>query len=207
MQWHEGWPTIEVAGHVGLILHRSSLRGGHVMRTRLRIAHLADHPEAIPVIRRWFEVEWAAYYGPGGPGDAEQDLLAYSSRGKLPVGLIALYDDALCGIAALKAHSLSTHTHLGPWAAAGFVLPPFRGRGIGSSLVGALKRWHEASATQPCIVQRPPRWGCWNATDGNSWSGSDTTAKRCPSIKRRSNNMRHRTHHPPPGVRAGAPHR
>lgn len=108
------------------------------MRTRLRIAHLADHPEAIPVMRRWFDVEWAAYYGPGGPGDAEQDLRAYASRGKLPVGLIAWYDDALCGIAALKAHSLSTHTHLSPWAAAGFVLPPFRGRGIGSSLVGAL---------------------------------------------------------------------
>jgi GNAT superfamily N-acetyltransferase len=56
----------------------------------------------------------------------------------LPVGLIAWYDNELCGIAALKAHSLSPHTHLSPWAAAGFVLPPFRGRGIGSSLVRAL---------------------------------------------------------------------
>jgi GNAT superfamily N-acetyltransferase len=112
---------------------------GHVMRTSLRIAHLADYPEAIPVIRRWFEREWAAYYGPGGPGDAEQDLLAYASRGTLPVGLIAFDDDQLCGIAALKSHSLSTHTHVGPWAAAGFVLPPFRGRGIGSSLLQALE--------------------------------------------------------------------
>ena len=112
---------------------------GNVMSTRLRIAKLADHPEAIPVIRRWFEMEWAAYYGPGGPGDAEQDLLAYSSREKLPVGLIAFDDDQLCGIAALKAHSMSTHTHLGPWAAAGLVRPPFRGRGIGSSLVRALE--------------------------------------------------------------------
>jgi GNAT superfamily N-acetyltransferase len=109
------------------------------MRTSLRIAHLADYPEAIPVIRRWFEREWAAYYGPGGPGDAAQDLLAYASRGTLPVGLIAFDDDQLCGIAALKAHSLSTHTHLSPWAAAGLVLPPFRGRGIGASLLQALE--------------------------------------------------------------------
>jgi GNAT superfamily N-acetyltransferase len=108
------------------------------MMTRLRIANLADHPEAIPVMRQWFEMEWAAYYGPGGPGDAEQDLWAYASRGTLPVGLIACYDNERCGIAALKAHSLSTHTHLSPWAAAGFVLPPFRGRGIGSSLVHGL---------------------------------------------------------------------
>jgi GNAT superfamily N-acetyltransferase len=114
------------------------------MSASLRIAHLADYPEAIPVIRRWFELEWAAYYGPGGPGDAEQDLLAYASRGTLPVGLIAFYDDQLCGIAvlkshSLKSHSLSTHTHVGPWAAAGLVLPPFRGRGIGASLLQALE--------------------------------------------------------------------
>jgi GNAT superfamily N-acetyltransferase len=109
------------------------------MSPSLRISHLADYPEAIPVIRRWFEREWAAFYGPGGPGDAERDLLAYSSRGKLPVGLIAFYGEQLCGIAVLKAHSLSTHTHVGPWAAAGLVLPPFRGRGIGSRLLQALE--------------------------------------------------------------------
>ena len=74
-------------------------------------------------------MEWAAYYGPGGPGDAKQDLLAYSSRETLPVGLIAFYDDQLCGVAALKAHSISAHPHLAPWAAAGLVLPQFRGPG------------------------------------------------------------------------------
>ena len=109
------------------------------MSISLRISNLADHPEAIPGIRRWFEIEWAAYYGPGGPGDAEQDLLAYSSHEKVPVGLIAFQDDQLCGIAALKAQSFSTHTHLGPWAAAGLVLPQFRGRGIGSRLLRSLE--------------------------------------------------------------------
>jgi GNAT superfamily N-acetyltransferase len=109
------------------------------MHMLLRISHLADHPEAIPVIQRWFEEEWAAYYGPGGPGDAERDLWAYSRRGQLPVGLMAFYDGQLCGIAALTAHSIRTHTHLGPWAAAGLVRPPFRGRGVGSGLLWALE--------------------------------------------------------------------
>jgi GNAT superfamily N-acetyltransferase len=109
------------------------------MRVILRISHLADHPEAIPVIRRWFEEEWASYYGPGGPGDAARDLRAYSGRGELPVGLIAFYDEQLCGIAALTAHSIRTHTHLGPWAAASLVLPAFRGRGVGSGLLRALE--------------------------------------------------------------------
>jgi GNAT superfamily N-acetyltransferase len=109
------------------------------MRAILRISHLADHPEAIPVIRRWFEEAWAGYYGPGGPGDAEGDLWAYSGRGQLPVGLIAFYEGQLCGIAALTARSIRTHTHLGPWAAAGLVRPPFRGRGVGSALLRALE--------------------------------------------------------------------
>jgi GNAT superfamily N-acetyltransferase len=109
------------------------------MRTILRIAHLADHPEAVPVIRKWCEEEWAGYYGPGGPGDAARDLRAYSGRRELPVGLIAFYEGQLCGIAALTAHSIRTHTHLGPWAAAGLVLPSFRGRGVGSGLLHALE--------------------------------------------------------------------
>lgn len=68
----------------------------------LRIGHLADHPEAVPVLKEWFETEWADYYGPTGPGDAEWDLIAYSSREKLPVGLVAFCEDRLGGIAALK---------------------------------------------------------------------------------------------------------
>jgi GNAT superfamily N-acetyltransferase len=105
----------------------------------VRICHLADYPEALPVVKAWFETEWPDYYGPAGPGDAEQDLLVYSSRGKLPVGLVAFYDDQLCGVAALKPESISTHTHLCPWAAAGLVLRRFRRKGIGASLVSALE--------------------------------------------------------------------
>jgi GNAT superfamily N-acetyltransferase len=109
------------------------------MDAHVRISYLADHPEARPVLKRWFETEWADYYGPTGPGDAEQDLVAYSSREKLPVGLVAFYGAQLCGIAVLKPDSISTHKHLSPWAAAGLVVPRFRRRGIGASLVSALE--------------------------------------------------------------------
>jgi len=109
------------------------------MNGRLKIAYLADHPEAVPIIAEWFKTEWAAYYGTGGPGCAEHDLFTYAGCEQLPVGLIAYCDDQLCGIAALKADSISTHTHLGPWVAAGLVLPPFRRRGIGTGLISALE--------------------------------------------------------------------
>ncbi len=85
----------------------------------LRIGLLADHPEAIPILRQWFESEWAPYYGPGGPGNTLQDLQNSCNRVQLPVALVALYEGEVCGTAALKAESVSTHTHLTPWLAAG----------------------------------------------------------------------------------------
>jgi GNAT superfamily N-acetyltransferase len=109
------------------------------MDTNVHISRLADHPDAVPVLKQWFEAAWADYYGPAGPGDAEQDLIAYSSREQLPVGLVAFCEGQLCGIAALKPESISTHKHLHPWVAAGFVVPRFRRRGIGAKLVSALE--------------------------------------------------------------------
>lgn len=109
------------------------------MDTRLRIEHLADHPEVLPVLKEWFETEWASYYGPGGPGDARGDLLAYANRTELPVGLVAFFEDELCGVAALKSESIATHLHLGPWAAAGLVNRSYRRRGIGTELIRALE--------------------------------------------------------------------
>lgn len=40
---------------------------------------------------------------------------------------------------ALKAGSISTHSHLGPWAAAGLVHPAHRGQGIGAELLRAVE--------------------------------------------------------------------
>ena len=109
------------------------------MDSKLRIEQLADHPEAIPILKEWFESEWGSYYGPTGPGDAQRDLLAYANRGALPLGVVALYANELCGVAALRAESIATHAHLSPWAAAGLVRPCLRRRGIGTELIRALE--------------------------------------------------------------------
>jgi GNAT superfamily N-acetyltransferase len=105
----------------------------------LRIGFLADHPEVVPILARLFESEWSAYYGVGGPGNARQDLLFYSNRYELPVGLVAFVNLEPCGVAALKAESIATHKHLAPWVGGGMVAPQFRRNGIGARLIMSLE--------------------------------------------------------------------
>ncbi|MDG9670808.1 GNAT family N-acetyltransferase [Hahella sp. CR1] len=109
------------------------------MDRRLVVKYLADAPEAVPALAASFETEWPDWYGPKGPGDAEADLRQFCSRDALPVGMVAFLDGELVGVAALKAQSITTHPHLGPWAAAGWVKPELRRRGLGAALLTALE--------------------------------------------------------------------
>jgi GNAT superfamily N-acetyltransferase len=110
------------------------------MSCNLHIEYLADHPEALPALEQLFRSEWSSYYGPGGPGNAHRDLLAYSNRSELPIGLVAFIGQEPCGVAALKAESISTHKHLAPWVGGGMVAPQYRRNSIGARLVSELER-------------------------------------------------------------------
>lgn len=109
------------------------------MDTTIIVEPLAAHREALPRLEEWFKQEWPSYYGSGGPGDARWDLLSFANLGSLPVGVVALRDGKVCGVAALKAESIASHRHLCPWAAAGLVEPALRGQGIGTRLLHALE--------------------------------------------------------------------
>src|SRR5882672_6806706 len=92
------------------------------------IKHLAEQRHVLPKLRAWFESEWPAYYGAGGHGNAEQDLLAYANSGSVPFGLVAFRQDKPCGFVALKREAFPSHPHLFPWAGAAYVEPSLRMR-------------------------------------------------------------------------------
>ena len=104
------------------------------------INHLAEERHLLPMLQAWFEAEWPAYYGVGGSGNVERDLLAYANCGSVPVGLVAFRQGEPCGFAALKREAFPSHPHLLPWAGAAYVKPSMRGQGIGRSLLLALEQ-------------------------------------------------------------------
>jgi GNAT superfamily N-acetyltransferase len=101
---------------------------------------LRQRPEFCAFFAQQFESEWPKWYGPGGEGDAREDLHAFANpEGNLPVGVVAI--DAVgspIGIAALKEASIASHRHLMPWATAGYVVPSRRRAGVGAKLLSAL---------------------------------------------------------------------
>jgi GNAT superfamily N-acetyltransferase len=101
---------------------------------------LRERPEFCAFFAQQFKSEWPSWYGPGGQGDAAEDLEAFANlEGRVPVAVIAIDEaDSPVGIAALRSTSIATHKHLGPWATAGYVVPAFRRQGIGVQLLRAL---------------------------------------------------------------------
>jgi GNAT superfamily N-acetyltransferase len=109
------------------------------MTSAVIVEPLAHHRELMPLVAEWFVSEWPSWYGPGGLGNIAQDVETFAaSDTALPVGMVNFEDEVPVGAAALKALSIPSHSHLSPWAAAGYVSPACRGRGLGALLLQGL---------------------------------------------------------------------
>ena len=104
------------------------------------IVPLAAARAHIPLLVRWFEAEWAPWYGPDGDGDARHDLDCAARHAGLPYAVVAL-DTAggPTGTASLRGDSVGSDLAAGPWLSAIYVDPGFRGQGIGTALVAAIE--------------------------------------------------------------------
>ncbi len=96
-------------------------------------------PRLAATVSGWLLAEWPQWYGPDGPGNLAGDVQAFGrSETELPVGFVVFSGSEAIGFAALKQESIASHKHLSPWAAAGVVLPQYRGRGVGAFLLQAM---------------------------------------------------------------------
>jgi GNAT superfamily N-acetyltransferase len=108
------------------------------------ITYLADYPQYVPVVAGWIFDEW----GWEMPGSTLESTLAdfslHLNRDRIPLTMLALVEGQPVGTASIFMHDMDVRMDLTPWLAAVYVLPGFRGRGIGSQLVREI----EAVATR-----------------------------------------------------------
>ncbi|AKR57426.1 N-acetyltransferase [Youhaiella tibetensis] len=100
------------------------------------IHSMADRPDWTRAVARWWHAQWgeAMGYTPEGGIAAIESLNAPEGR---QAALVALVDDVPAGSVFLTDRDLQTHRHLRPWLAGLYVLPEFRGQGVGEALMAA----------------------------------------------------------------------
>lgn len=104
----------------------------------LQIDHLFNHAEYLKLVARWiYEEFWRDK--PGYTVETFELLLRQASDPQqIPLSLLALRDQQAAGTVNLIHSDSPSRPNLHPWLAALFVLPEYRGQGVGKSLCQAL---------------------------------------------------------------------
>jgi N-acetylglutamate synthase-like GNAT family acetyltransferase len=99
------------------------------------IRYLMDFPQYLPIVAFWNYREWHEK-----DTNLDDIIMRYQKRmqrGKIPTALVAICDGMPTGTVSLKMIDLPERPDLTPWLASLYVLPDYRGRGIGRDLVRA----------------------------------------------------------------------
>ncbi len=104
----------------------------------MHIEPLANYPEAIPTLARWFNDEWP--YENRSLDARETQLRENLNRDRSPITWVAREGGETIGTVSLDLADLPLpdYAQLTPWLASLYVIPPARGRGVGSALVNQL---------------------------------------------------------------------
>lgn len=103
----------------------------------MRIEHLADQPEWVPVVAKWHWDEWGHLDPNGSLRGWMKRLAGRTNRDHIPTTFIAVDEGEPIGSAGLVTHDMDTRKDLSPWLSGVFVLPSHRSRGVATHLVRA----------------------------------------------------------------------
>jgi predicted N-acetyltransferase YhbS len=101
----------------------------------MKIIPLPKDDNIIRTVATWFFHEWAALNPDASIDKIAAGLVLRAESRQIPLTIIALNDNGTpVGAANLTPTDMQTHKELTPWMSGVYVLPEYRGRGIGSAL-------------------------------------------------------------------------
>lgn len=103
----------------------------------INIAFLADHPQVVPMLARWFCAQWPDYFAGRPLMEIEQDFHEDANRDRIPTRLVAFVDDELAGTIVLRQRAFGGLAAYSPGLGGLYVAEPYRRRGVGAELIKA----------------------------------------------------------------------
>ena len=98
------------------------------------ISPLADVPDIIQTLAKWFYDEWHDFDRRSVEFIANQ-LSENFNRDSIPITFVGHRNSELLGSVSLELSDLPRFDHLSPWLASLYVHASFRGQGVGRTLV------------------------------------------------------------------------
>jgi GNAT superfamily N-acetyltransferase len=128
-----------------------------MMMSSVLIAYLADYPHFLPVVADWIFDEWGAEMAGSTFESVHSEFSQHLNRDCIPLTTLALVEGQPVGTASIFMHDMDTRMELFPWLAAVYVLPEFRGQGIGSQLVKAIEETGKRLQVERLYLFTPDR--------------------------------------------------
>ena len=142
------------------------------------IRPLRQSPEAGRILAQAFKDAWPDFFATRSAEEIEREMFAEGDG--LPAILVASVDGRVAGTVALRARSVETHEHLGPWVTGLWVESDLRGLGLGRDLLRAIVE--EAAARgfrEIYAVTNTARWLFdklgWAALEEIAYHGEEVT--------------------------------
>ncbi len=106
--------------------------------TNIRFLHLADRPDAIPLVADWYFEEWGYLNPAATPDRIAEKLSAALNRDCIPLVVLAVEGDAVIGAAELKYREMTVFPEREHWLGGVFVTSERRGYGVATRLIDSV---------------------------------------------------------------------
>src|SRR5438094_8734631 len=130
-------------------------------RPNIAIDYLANCPDFVSALAQLSWKEWQEVYQQREEtlGNSLKNYRDRMNTDRLPLTLVAVHTGELVGMVSLKFHDMDTRPDLDPWLGGLLVLPEWRNRGVGTTLM------HRATAEARRL--NVPRLSLWtHSADG-----------------------------------------